>query len=166
MLRPYTRGQAGSRASVELLKARGDRGVGGTVSPVSATSSSSGLCRATGPPSLPALSWPHGRSPDQVCLQKHTRKQNISMFPVWSVETLVLFLYRTHFQAFLFFLYRTFACKMLSFSLSPIILWARNWEIVPEAIKWSEHGNFMSSNICSVKASDIYQVNSCTQRKH
>lgn len=97
-------------------------------------------CVAPPPPPLPALSWPHGRSPDQVCLQKHTRKQNISMFPVCmqtvsgNIGPLPL---QNSFPSSFFF-YRTFACKMISFNLSPIILWACNWDIVPEAIKWSE----------------------------
>lgn len=61
LLWPYTRGQSGSQASVELLKARGDQA---TVSPLPATSFS------LAPSSLhlsPAPSWPHGRSPVQVC---------------------------------------------------------------------------------------------------
>lgn len=61
-----------------------------------------------GPASLhlsPAPSWPHGRSPVQVCPQKHTRKQNISTLPVCmrTVGTLVFLLtalYSTHFKTF------------------------------------------------------------------
>lgn len=162
MLRPYTRGQAGSRASVELLKARGDRG-GDSItsvchilllSPVS-------LYR---PPPLPALSWPHGRSPDQVCLQKHTRKQNISMFPVCmqtvsgNIGPLPL---QNSFPSFFFFFF-LIEHLLARCSLSVCLLLSCGLATG----KWSEHGSFMSSNICSVKASNIYQINSCTQLKH
>lgn len=66
----------GSQASAELLKARADRR---TVSPLSVTSFSTPLW----PPLhlSPVPSWPHGRSPVQVCSQTYTRKQNISTLP-------------------------------------------------------------------------------------
>lgn len=82
LLLPYTRGQAESQASVELLKARGDQG---TVSPQSTTSFSMSMPPSTFPP---APSWPHGRrSSVQVCPQKHTRKHNICTFPVMHTDS-------------------------------------------------------------------------------
>lgn len=52
LLWPYTRGQAGSQASVELLKARGERG---TVPPPCATSFSTAPSASTFPLLLPGL---------------------------------------------------------------------------------------------------------------
>lgn len=71
-----------------------------------------------GPASLhlsPAPSWPHGRSPVQVCLQKHTRKQSISTLPVCmrTVCTLVFLLtaiYSTYSKTFPTSFKRTFVC--------------------------------------------------------
>lgn len=71
-------GQATFWLSVELLKARGHRG-----------GSHQCLPHPSVQPCIPASlhlstapSWPHSRSPCQVCLHRYDRKQNVSILPV------------------------------------------------------------------------------------
>lgn len=89
LLLPYTRGQAESQASVELLKARGDQG---TVSPQSTTSFSMSMPPSTFPPLLPDLM---AAAPLSRCAHRNT-PGNITfahfLSCIQTVGTLVFFL--------------------------------------------------------------------------